>query len=311
MSSGIVTAERDAAQPLLWDVRGLWESLNPLWPGLRLEVIPQAASTNSVLLERIRGGASTQQACLLVAEHQVGGRGRMGRTWQSSVGASLTFSLALPLAAASWSGLSLAVGVALAEALEPAVGQPLRLGLKWPNDLWLLDSITPDTRPGQDSGPLAPAGTRGRKLGGILVETLSVGPQRMAVIGVGLNVLPLPAAQALGLEVASLSEIEPNISVPATLMRVAPPLLRALQVFEQSGFAPFSGRYAARDVLFGLPVVLTNSETRDGIAKGVTDDGALRVDSAQGIIQVSTGEVSVKFHPALASTPGTSLESRP
>jgi BirA family biotin operon repressor/biotin-[acetyl-CoA-carboxylase] ligase len=133
----------------------------------------------------------------------------------------------------------------------------------------------------------------------------------MAVIGVGLNVLPLPAAQALGLEVASLSEIEPNISVPATLTRVAPPLLRALQVFEQSGFAPFSGRYAARDVLFGLPVVLTNSETREGIAKGVTDDGALRVDSAQGIIQVSTGEVSVKFHPALASTPGTSLESRP
>ena len=302
MSLGTTAVGHDAAQPLLWDVRGLWESLNPLLPGLRVEVVPQVASTNSVLLERIRGGGSTQQACLLVAEHQVGGRGRMGRTWHSSAGASLTFSLALPLAPASWSGLSLAVGVALAEALEPAVGGAPRIGLKWPNDLWLIHQTT---------WPSAVARASGRKLGGILVETLSVGSQRLAVIGVGLNVLPLNAAQAVGLEVASLSEIEPNINVPATLARVAAPLVRALQVFEQSGFAAFSGRYAAHDVLFGRPVVLTNADASEGIARGVTDDGALRVDSAQGIIHVSSGEVSVKFHPALASEPGTFLEGRP
>ena len=115
------------------------------------------------------------QPCLLVAEEQTRGRGRLGRGWIASAGASLTFSLALPLAPEEWSGLSLAVGLALAEALDPMVqpGAPPRIGLKWPNDLWLVDG------PG-----------RGRKLGGILIETVSVGHRRMCVLGVGLNVLP-------------------------------------------------------------------------------------------------------------------------
>ena len=60
------------------------------------------------------------QPCLLVAEQQLRGRGRVGRSWQSRAGASLTFSLALPLSPVDWSGRSLAVGVALAGALEPS-----------------------------------------------------------------------------------------------------------------------------------------------------------------------------------------------
>jgi BirA family biotin operon repressor/biotin-[acetyl-CoA-carboxylase] ligase len=59
-------------------------------------------------------------ALLVVAEAQTQGRGRNGRAWQSLPGASLTFSLGLPLAPADWSGLSLAVGAALADAIEPA-----------------------------------------------------------------------------------------------------------------------------------------------------------------------------------------------
>ena len=74
--------------------------------------------------------------CLLVAERQTAGRGRHGRPWRSTPGASLTFSLAWPLTRADLSGLSLAVGVALADALD-ATATP-RIGLKWPNDLWLV-----------------------------------------------------------------------------------------------------------------------------------------------------------------------------
>ena len=62
--------------------------------------------------------AGDTQPCLLVAEHQTLGRGRQGRSWLAHAGASLTFSLGLPLAPRDWSGLSLAVGVALADALE-------------------------------------------------------------------------------------------------------------------------------------------------------------------------------------------------
>src|SRR5436305_15350183 len=88
--------------------------------------------------------AADLQPCLLVAEHQTHGHGRNGRVWQAAPGASLTFSLALPLAPKDWSGLSLAVGVALAQALDPpqagaAASDAPRIGVKWPNDLWLPD----------------------------------------------------------------------------------------------------------------------------------------------------------------------------
>ena len=65
------------------------------------------------LLARAREADAAFAPCLLVAERQTAGRGRLGRHWQSSVGDSLTFSFAVPMARPDWSGLSLAVGVAL------------------------------------------------------------------------------------------------------------------------------------------------------------------------------------------------------
>jgi BirA family biotin operon repressor/biotin-[acetyl-CoA-carboxylase] ligase len=125
---------------LRWGAEGLWLALEPLLPGLTVEVVARIGSTNTELLARARQAPTDGlKPALLVAEQQTAGRGRQGKAWQSTagrLGASLTFSLALPLAPADWSGLSLAVGLALADALDPATpGQPPRLGLKWPNDL--------------------------------------------------------------------------------------------------------------------------------------------------------------------------------
>ncbi|MGZ7242464.1 biotin--[acetyl-CoA-carboxylase] ligase, partial [Streptococcus pyogenes] len=77
---------------------------------------PEVDSTNSELMRRARAGHV--DPVLLVAEQQSAGRGRMGRSWASRAGDSLTFSLGLPLQPADWSGLSLAVGVAVAESLH-------------------------------------------------------------------------------------------------------------------------------------------------------------------------------------------------
>ena len=105
------------------------------------ERVAETGSTNADLLARVRAaaasGATASRPCLLVAERQTAGRGRHGRAWHATPDASLTFSLAWPLAPRRLSGLSLAVGVALAEALDPRAGDALRIGLKWPNDLWL------------------------------------------------------------------------------------------------------------------------------------------------------------------------------
>ena len=270
---------------LQWGAEALWHALQPLLPGVAVEVLARTESTNTLLLERSRAAvgrrAGDAQPCLLVAEEQTRGRGRLGRDWRSSAGASLTFSLALPLAAHDWSGLSLAVGVALADALDPpADGAPPRIGLKWPNDLWLLDT------PG-----------RGRKLGGILIETLALGDRRIAVVGVGLNVLPqqVPAA-ALTHGYACLQELDAAAAAPQALARVAVPLVRALLRFAAEGFAPFAADFRRRDLLLGQSVTTTAPGVPAGVADGVDEDGALRVRAA-GVHRVVAGEVSVRLDP--------------
>jgi BirA family biotin operon repressor/biotin-[acetyl-CoA-carboxylase] ligase len=218
--------------------------------------------------------AGDTQPCLLVAEHQTRGRGRQGRSWQGSAGASLTFSLALPLDPPEWSGLSLAVGVALADAIDPGGA---RVGLKWPNDLWLLEA------PGA-----------GRKLGGVLIETVAVGNRRMAVIGVGLNVAPQPVRD-VSAGYACWQEIDPTIDAPAALHRVAEPLVRELLRFEREGFPGFIERYAARDLLRGRRVTTTHPDASHGVVEGVGLDGALCVRAGEALHMLTSAEVSV--HP--------------
>jgi BirA family biotin operon repressor/biotin-[acetyl-CoA-carboxylase] ligase len=245
------------------------------------------ASTNTLLLDRARAGDVAP--CLLVAEVQTSGRGRQGREWRSRAGASLTFSLALPLAPADWSGLSLAVGLALAESLDPLAADPglaeaatPRIGLKWPNDLWLLD------------GPAASGA--GRKLGGVLIETVSagaaVGAARLAVVGVGLNLLPQPG-EGLSQGYACVQELGVPAAPPQVLARVAAPLLRALLRFQSDGFAPSVAAYARRDVLRGCRVTTTQAGLPEGQADGVDAQGALRVRHG-GLHRVLSGEVSVR-----------------
>lgn len=281
-----------------WGAEALWRQLDPLLPGISIEVLARVESTNTQLLERARRLAgrhpgadagvdhreghgrrrSDTQPCLLVAEHQSHGRGRHGRDWSSSATASLTFSLALPLQPRNWSGLSLAVGVALADALDPLEpGRPARIGLKWPNDLWLLDA------PG-----------RGRKLGGILIETVAIGEQRLCVVGVGLNVRPLtPPSASNGF--ACLQELAPTSAPPQVLARIARPLALSLRSFETDGFAAFADRYAQRDLLRDQPVTTTAADCPQGVAEGVDTDGALRVRAGDGLHLLNSGEVSVRL----------------
>ena len=294
---------------LHWGAEALWQALLPLLPGLSVEVVARAESTNTRLIDRARQSAGQRKApvttpgqfdgplgdwrspsqhgrrnddtqpCLLVAEQQTQGRGRSGRSWQSSAGASLTFSLALPLAPREWSGLSLAVGVALADALDAPGslqgGAAPRIGLKWPNDLWLLDA------PG-----------RGRKLGGILIETVAVGERRMCIVGVGLNVLPQPVID-MSSGFACLSDLQPGIDAPQALHRVAPALAVALRQFEADGLAPFLAAYQKRDLLFGQAVTTTYPGVPQGVAEGIDHSGALRVRRGDLHALVS-GEVSVR-----------------
>ena len=250
---------------MIWPAEAVWEAVKPLLPGFTVEVLPEVGSTNSELMRRARAGR--MEPVLLVAEQQTAGRGRLGRGWASKAGESLTFSLGLPLAPADWSGLSLAVGVALAESLHP------RVQLKWPNDLWLAD----------------------RKLAGILIETASFGEggqaQRYAVVGVGINIAPRDAA-GLSTPPASLQEVLPDVDAPGALLRIAAPLVQTLLAFQTFGFAPFQTRFNARDALRDRAVTL--SDGTSGTAHGTSEAGALLVHTARGMNAVTSSEVSVR-----------------
>jgi BirA family biotin operon repressor/biotin-[acetyl-CoA-carboxylase] ligase len=302
-----------------WGAETLWEQLVPLLPDLSVEVVRSVPSTNTALLARARvspvvevtdgdvqlrrsieSGAFGRRAvdvapCLLIAENQTAGRGRQGRSWQSAAGASLTFSLGVPLTVADWSGLSLAVGVALCEAIEtirtPASSAP-RLGLKWPNDLWL-----------------GAPGEGGRKLGGLLIETVAAGAQRLAVIGVGINIEPF-AADSVTTGFACAQELDPAITAPSLMARVALPLVQAMRLFSEAGFGAFEARFAARDLLVGKTVTTTSAELPEGVAQGVSAHGALRLATASGVHELSSGEISVRVAPAEGTSDGTNTRSR-
>jgi BirA family biotin operon repressor/biotin-[acetyl-CoA-carboxylase] ligase len=222
------------------------------------ERVAETGSTNDDLLARVRAaaasGATAFVPCLLVADHQSAGRGRQGRRWHATPGASLTFSIAWPSARSDLSGLSLAIGCALAEALD--VGAPQsKIGLKWPNDLWLVEATS-----------------------------------RVAVIGVGINIAEHDTADAAW-GVGNLVEIDAGATPATTLVRVAPALFAALRSFDRAGFAPFADRFAARDVLRGRRVAGAGTHgDLEGVAAGITADGSLRIDTGVGPVVVASGE---------------------
>nr|WP_315426950.1 biotin--[acetyl-CoA-carboxylase] ligase [uncultured Albidiferax sp.] len=256
---------------MIWPAESIWEAVYPLLPDFTVEVLPQIDSSNSELMRRIRAGRC--EPTLLVAEQQTAGRGRLGRGWHSQVGDSLTFSLALPLAPADWSGLSLAVGVSVVNSLHAD------LQLKWPNDVWL----------------------HGRKLAGILIETAGVGDQRVAVVGIGINIAPpgLNVGDGLSTAPAWLQEVLPGVDAGQALLRIAAPLVQALKAFEIGGFAPFQTQFDQRDLLRDRAVNLSNGTV--GMARGVDAHGGLLLQTPDGLQTVTSAEVSVR--PAATPTP--------
>lgn len=246
--------------------------LAPLLPGLAVEVVAEIDSTSSELMRRARDSRSSP--VLLVAERQTAGRGRMGRLWQSAQDrgepASLTFSLGLPLLPRDWSGLSLAVGVSVAESLDPSKAGGI--SLKWPNDLWVEE----------------------RKLGGILIETAlpqNGTAERYLVIGIGLNIGP---REATGLSTAPawIQQWRPRATAPGLLREIVVPLVDDVLLFGERGFVPFAERFAARDLLRGREVQLSDGTV--GRCEGVGWGGELLVQTALGMKTITSAEVSVR-----------------
>jgi BirA family biotin operon repressor/biotin-[acetyl-CoA-carboxylase] ligase len=238
-----------------------------LWRSV--EVVDEIGSTNAELVAAAARGAP--EGTVLVAEHQVSGRGRLDRTWTSPPRAGLTVSFLLrpdvPAARRGW--LPLLTGVALAESVAEVSG--VLPSLKWPNDLLAGD---------------------GRKLAGILAE--SSGPA--VVVGTGLNVST--TAAELPETGTSLARITGGTVDRATVLLA---FLRAVERryrrwADALGDPVSSGLaqdYLAWSSTVGSTVTvdLPDGSVLDGVAEAVDWDGRLVVATAGGTVELTSGDV--------------------
>ncbi|QJQ94961.1 MULTISPECIES: biotin--[acetyl-CoA-carboxylase] ligase [Halomonadaceae] len=241
----------------------------------RLFVKENLPSSNLFLRDRFTQGAGHGEVCL--AESQTQGRGRRGRSWVSPWGRGLLMSLGwrFESGASVLEGLSLAVGVVVAEVLER---HGLKVMLKWPNDVLLMCDGKP------------------HKLAGILLEVSGdlEGPCEV-VIGLGLNVT-LPAERSgIDQPVAAVHDVAPQLSRNQLAAELITGLLEMLVRFEQQGFAAWQEAWSQRNAHAGQEVdVIQGDRRRVARVEGIDGSGNLMVTSEGRVERLAGGEISVR-----------------
>ena len=244
---------------------------------VRVDTAWSVGSTNTVLMERANPPVGRSEA--LLAEYQTAGRGRRGRSWVAPPGGAICLSVSwvFPEVPRDLGALGLVVGVCALRALS---GFGVRgVKLKWPNDLLIND----------------------RKLGGILIELRAESAgTAFVVIGIGLNVA-LGASLLGGIATTGLIPVDlvtAGVTSPSRNALAAGLLsafVEGLLQFERQGLKPFVQEWMEADALRGRPVTVIGAEGEmKGIARGIELDGALLVETPQGLQRVISGDVSVR-----------------
>ena len=254
--------------------------LQQLAAGFDARLVHECTSSNDLLLADARSENPAVHRRLYVAHSQSKGRGRQGKSWQSRLGECLMFSLGWTFdkAQAELGPLALVCALACQRALQQ---QGLAAQIKWPNDLVV----------------------GGDKLGGILIETVRSGGRTHAVIGIGINyVLPKQVEQATSVQAAFQTGIAP--SAATVLQSVLQQLAQLLPQFAESGFAPLLAEYQAvhRDQGRSVSLFKDGKVQFEGRAVGVTAQGALKLQTADGEREVVNGEVSLRPKEKLQTT---------
>ncbi len=228
-------------------------------------------STNLEAMRQAKKGAP--EGLCVVAREQTAGRGRLDRKWHSPKDSGLYFSVVLrpKFEMSAWPLITLMAALATVDALRSAC--ELRADIKWPNDLCVNE----------------------RKLCGILAETVDTTDGPAAILGIGINLLPIVVP-----EIAAVTSIEEVINRKPDAERIVSALIETLGARYQLLNTEAGREHLIREwcasssYAFDRQVrVSTANANFTGITRGLDRDGALRVETPDGkVLAVRAGEVT-------------------
>lgn len=235
------------------------------YPKITWEIFESIPSTSDYLKNKRPLGKT--HCCL--AEYQSKGKGRLGRTWISPFGRNIycSFSYVFNKDISEMGGLSLAVGILTAQALE-ALNPILKPSLKWPNDIYINN----------------------QKMGGILIElTAEAHGNCTAIISIGLDInmrginLNEVNQPWTSLEHILNEKLDRNIVVAHLLQSI----LKGMDIFHEKGMAAFVPEWKQYDFLENQKISInTGKEIRSGIARGISAHGNLLFENSAGNLEL-------------------------
>lgn len=253
----------------------LTEGLDVANLGRTVICLPETTSTNVEAYRLAEGGAA--EGTVVIAESQLQGKGRLGRSWHSPSGVNLYCSLILrpPILPVDAFQLTFLSAVAVARAIEAS--SAIRPLIKWPNDILL----------------------NGKKVAGLLNE-MSAETERVHFvilgIGVNLNMRPDQYPEDLRHPATSLF-IESGRQVNRLVF--ARHLLESLDSlyagYLAHGYSTVRDEWVARCGMIGKRVAVSGgAEQIEGVATGIDDNGALLVTTDSGSqARVLAGDVRI------------------
>jgi BirA family biotin operon repressor/biotin-[acetyl-CoA-carboxylase] ligase len=240
-----------------------------------LEIKNQTDSTNDDAKESLKKPHNKLSAHL--AEQQNSGRGRNNRKWVSPFGQNIYLSLGWRsnLTFSNIEGLSLAVGVRVAESLEELINEKIKI--KWPNDLLINE----------------------KKLGGILIETSSDEKGTLEIIiGIGINVfMKNKDTNEIDQSWTSLENYKKrNLDRNLIAAKILNNLLALTKDFKTTGFAGYIQAFENRNALENkeCEVILDGKVSSAGLVTGINNKGELLIKINNEIINLRYGEVSIR-----------------
>lgn len=232
----------------------------------RVSLCDKISSTNTVMLQNAH---NLVKGDVLITEIQTHGRGRRDRVWQGSLANQLTFSLAYSFTQIkSVVGMAIAVGSILVQTIRDLGFSDVYL--KWPNDIYFKD----------------------KKLGGILIETVQVKNNIIAIIGIGFNVYKHEALNenAIALFDNIKQAQEQNLNRNKLAVSFINAVRKALIDFEKNGFINFVSITKEFDYLKGKHIeLITNNKKEYAYVKGINEQAMLELIIDSQEVAISSG----------------------